>query len=168
VIGLLVALILIALITSYLLFAPFYLEVNSNTGLLGIRLHRLASVQLKLTRGTIVAKAWVLGWNKEIDLLKPVTQAKRAKKAVLQAKGKKPFKLQAGKIKAVARSFKVNKCLVNIDTGDMQLNGLLYPVFYWIGRRAGKPITVNFLDKNEVVLEIENNIARMAKAYFFH
>ena len=71
-------------------------------------------------------------------------------------------------VKAIMNSFSVNKCYLSIDSGDVQLNGILYPFFYWLGKRMHKTIEINFLNRNEFILEIENNFARIIKTFIFH
>jgi hypothetical protein len=65
----------------------------------------------------------------------------------------------------VIRSFKVNKLEATFDFGDMQWNGILYPLFCWISCKTGKDVRINFEGKNIIVLQAENNIARMSRAY---
>lgn len=57
---------------------------------------------------------------------------------------------------------------MSIDTGNMPLNGIMYPGFFWLSRLTGKTFEINFSDKNELILEIENNLAGLVKAFFFH
>jgi hypothetical protein len=47
----------------------------------------------------------------------------------------------------------------------VQLNGLLFPLGYWLARRTGRPIDVNFTNNNELVIAIDNNVARLLWAY---
>lgn len=77
----------------------------------------------------------------------------------------KGFTINWRKLRGVLRSFKINKCNVLLDTGDQQLNGILYPVFCMMRYYSGKYFEINFMNRNEVVLEIENSIARMGWAY---
>jgi len=72
------------------------------------------------------------------------------------------------KMRAIIKTFKINTCYINIDTGDAGLNGMLYPGFYWLSAYIHKPVGINFLNENDIVLEIENSLARMAWAYIFH
>ena len=63
-------------------------------------------------------------------------------------------------------SFKVIKLNCAIDTGSNELNGMLFPLFYWVSVKSGKNIMINFNDENKLELKIENNLARMILAYF--
>ena len=161
---LIIALVLL-IILCYLLFAPFYLEVDSSIGLCCIRFHKVASAGVYLTGSSLFIHLKILWWYKEIDLLAPKEiQKKVGKKSIDQVKRKKR-KMSAEKVLAVIKSFRVNKFLLSIDTGDMQLNGILYPLFLWLNRRTGKAIAINFRNKNEMIVEIENNFFRMLRVY---
>ncbi|MBV8390534.1 MAG: hypothetical protein JO080_12090 [Mucilaginibacter sp.] len=152
-------LLIIAVLLGYLLFAPIYLEINSLNGLCGARLHHLASANLVLVDSSFKINLSIIGWKKQIDLL---SKRKTRKKA---SRKKKSRKFRLGLFKVLLKTFKVNQCYLSIDTGDVQLNGLLYPGFYWLNKYTGKSIGINFLGKNEIILQIENNLARLIKAF---
>lgn len=154
-------------VVCYLVFAPFYLEVNNNTGLYCIRFHRLAAARLVVSDGSLKIDLKIAWWRKQISL--SATGRKKEKpRPVKKEKKQKRVSVSVGMIKAVIRSFKVNKCYLNIDTGDMPMNGILYPCFYALSKLTGKTFKINFLDKNEIILEIENNFARILRAFIFH
>jgi hypothetical protein len=156
-------LLLLLIIVCILLFAPFYLEVNSVAGLLGIRFWILASARLVVVNDTLICMLYIVGWHKEIDLL--VNREPKKIKEPGKPQNKKSSTPALNKIFAVIKTFKVNKCDITIDTGDMTTNALLHPVFYWVGKYTGRHISINFTDENKVILEIENNFARMMWAY---
>jgi len=52
-----------------------------------------------------------------------------------------------------------------LDTGDMPLNGILFPWFYLFSRRVNHDVLINFNNENTIKLKIENSIARMLWAY---
>jgi len=152
----------IALILSYMLFAPFYLEINSIKGLAQIRLHRLISATLVLSTSAKI-ELRIAGWMKVIDLFELGKQQRtRSKK---KEKNKKKYTISVYRIRAIVASFKVNKCCLNIDTGNNELNGVLYPAFFVLGKYIKKPISINFAGKNEVIIEIENNMARIIRTF---
>ncbi|HEY8780400.1 MAG TPA: hypothetical protein VIM16_02195 [Mucilaginibacter sp.] len=153
---------------AYLLFAPFYLEINSISGLCGVRFHRLAFAKLVISESSVKIDLWIAGWRKRIDPFAKSVKRKPTKKSIPPKQKKKPFKISFSSVKAVLKSFKINKCYLNIDSGNVQLNGLLFPGFYWLSKYTNKPLSINFLDRNEIILEIENNMARIIKALIFH
>jgi len=151
-------------IAAYLLLAPFYLEIDSRSGLYRIRFHRLASVRFSIVNSSLIMDVQVTGWHKRIDLsaIKP-KEKKVEEVSVPQVKRKMNISFQ--RIWGVLRSFKVNKCRIAVDFGDMALDGILYPLFYWVRVWSKKDIGINFSGENELVLEIENNFIRMLWAY---
>lgn len=148
------------LIIFYLLLAPFFVEIDSRNGvLLRIRFHLIASASLIFKEDSfflLVKMAW---WQKQVDMF---AKRNRSKKTDVKRK-KKPVPLR--KIFAVIKSFRIKKLFVTIDTGDMPLNGLLYPVFYFLKFKTGKDVSINFTDENRIELQLKNNIARMMWAF---
>lgn len=161
----LVLLVIVILLFCYLFFAPFYLEINSIKGFLKIRFHKLASVSVMIINDSVLLDMRIAGWKKQMDLLETTTVQK--KKPVKKKKELKKEKsnISPKKIMAVLASFKVKQCDVSIDTGDVQLNGILYPVFYLVQCYSKKNMQINFTGENKLVLEIENSLARMSRAY---
>lgn len=164
---LLCPLLIVASILGYLLFAPFYLEINSANGLCAIRFHRLASAKLVFRDRSIKIELKIAGWKKQIDPINQFFKRIASETARRPSKQSKSKRLSFNLLKAILNSFKVNKCYLNIDTGSMELNGILYPGFYCLSYYTGKPIRVNFQDKNEIAVEIENNCARVIRAFIY-
>lgn len=159
-------LLIVLIVLLYLFFAPFYFEINTTNGLYRIRFHRLASISLKMIDSSLIAEVKIGWWTKQIDLFsidKNADEKRTVAKKTVKAKKKKKFSFK--KIKAVLKSFKISKCSISIDSGDMQLNGILWPVFYLFKVRSGKDFRINFIGENKIVLEVKNNLARMSWAY---
>ena len=152
------------LVFLYVLFAPIYLEADSERNLLGVRFHHLANARVMIRDDSLMIDLNIAGWKKAFDLLKKKERTEKPRKVK-----SKPVRsgFPPDKIKAILQSFKVNTCYFNIDLGNVEWNGVLYPVFFWLGRITGKPIAINFLGINEVRLEVENNAARIIRAYIF-
>jgi hypothetical protein len=155
----------IAVFFGYLLFAPFFIEINSISGLYGILFNHLATARLQIKDHSLKLELRVGRWKKQIDLLTKLTNQRQKKKFVRKKNKSKAFFLHMAK--DVIKSFKVNQCDVNIDTGNRPLNGILYPGLYWLGKYWDKPIGINFLNRNEVILEIENNMANILKTVVY-
>lgn len=137
----------------YTLFAPFYFDINSDTGLLQFRLHRLASVHMATIQDRPCMKIKIAWWSREIAL------GSRNKKAVQKAPGhhkKAPRKLSYRKMLKIVKSFKIRKCIITIDTGSMHTDAILYPAALWASNKTGKDIAINFWDENRIILEVEN------------
>src|ERR1041385_3113302 len=154
-------LILLLLLLCYLLFAPFYLEINSNTGLFRMRFHKLASVRIFAIDNYLFMDLKIMWWHKIIDLLAP--KKTHMKKEIKRTREKQKISLR--KILLVIKTFKVNKFYLTIDTGSMWLNGMIYPLFLWLGMRLKRNVTINFVNENEIIFETENNLFRVLRVY---
>lgn len=157
-----IILISILLVFIYLLFAPFFVEINSDSGLFRIRFHQFASANLIFDESSIYLKLKIAGLQKQIDL---IAAKKKEKKPVVKNEKKKYKKISFQKMLAMIKSFRIKKFYLAVDTGNMQTNGILYPVFTLMRISSGKNITINFLDENKLILQIENNLARIMWAY---
>ena len=149
---------------SYLLFAPFILEMDSDKGLFSIRFQLLASVNLALDQDNLFLKFKLAWWRKQINLLEPST--KRKEKIPLKKQSKKHRKnLSFKKIAGILRNFRIRKFFISVDTDNMQVNGIMYPIFLLAQNISGKRIGINFKGENIFILRIENNIARILWAF---
>lgn len=158
----LIVLLIVVLILAYLLVAPFYLEINSDDGLCRARFHRLASARLSVIDNSWILDLKIVGWHKQIDLFaQPTPQKKAVQRISQEKKAGLPFR----KVWAVIRTFRINKCDLSFDFGDMPVNGILYPVVKGVSMLTGKNISINFWNENRIILEIENNFARMIWAF---
>lgn len=162
---LLILTILIVAIALFLLLAPFYIEVDSRKNIYRIRFHRVAKIWIWATQESLFAELQLLGWHKQIDLL-----VKTEKKEFQKEKNekKKSHGIPIRKVSAILQSFRLSSFTLSIDTGDMALNGLLYPWFLLIGRWMRKDIRVTFDNENEILFQIENNLYRLIRAYVTH
>lgn len=69
---------------------------------------------------------------------------------------------------SIIKSFKIKTFFVNIDTGNMPLNGKLYPLMFMLSRITGKTFRINFMRKTEVIITIQNNAFRLLRAYIMN
>jgi hypothetical protein len=154
--------ILLLIFLCYLLFAPFYLEINSKTGLFRVRFHKLASARIYMAENSLFIDLKIMWWHKIIDLLTPKEKHMKTEKKKIQ---KEKAKISLRKILLVVKTFKVNKFYLTIDTGSMWLNGMIYPLFLWLGMRLKRNVMVNFVNENEIIFETENNLFRILRVY---
>ena len=107
----------------------------------------------------------ILGWKKHVTMF--TQQAQKATYQKQKNKNKKTSfpEISLKKIKRILGSFKINQCRISIDTGDVQFNAFLFPIFYLLQLKTNKFIQINFIDNIEIQLEIENSLARMSWAY---
>lgn len=164
---LLIVVLLLLMIAGYLLFAPFYLEINTTRDVYRVRFHRLAVAGIAARKHSLVLEVRVIGWQKEIDLQKMLfsrqqpTNKKNEKKPREHVKRAVPFR----KALAVLRSFDIRECVINVDFGEVTTNGMLFPAAWLASRATGRQIEVNFLGHTILILKVRNNLARMAWAY---
>ncbi len=151
-------------IFSYFLFAPFYFEINSLSGLYGIRFHRLISARLKFFDNSLFLEIKCFSWYKKINLFK-VNNTSIKKPVKQKNENDMWLNISWKKIRAILMSFKFNKCIISFDSGDMKMNGVLFPVFYLLKSFSRKNIGINFYGENKIIIEIENSLARIAWAY---
>jgi hypothetical protein len=152
------------------MFAPFFLEIDSNSGVLRIRYHWIATADLLVGNNSLYVNLKIGWWKKEYDLLKRRTKIKGGTgSTILTGKHKKInsfSSLKSGKImKGLLASFHLKKCYIMIDTDDMPLNGILYPWFWLLTNQTKKNVMINFHGENIVILQLENTMARILWAY---
>lgn len=158
------ALIFLAIL-SYLLFAPIYLEIDTTAGIYGLRLHHLVSGAIILKDYRLKLDLRIAWWKKQFDLFAVKPKKKEPEKIIPAKQKSRHRRISFKTIRAIVKTFKVNIFRVNIDTDNVQLNGLLYPAFYAMSRFSGRHMMVNFAGNNEIVIKIENNLARVIRAY---
>lgn len=165
-----IVLLCIVALVVYVSTAPLIIEIDSVRGVCQVKFHRIAYAVMRLSASSLMMDLNVVGWRKNIDLLKTkgkiVKEVLHAERRGESKRKKKKRQVPFRKVVAVFRTFKVKECMVNIDTGDMPVNGVLFPVFYAIQVWSGKMISINFLDENVIRLKIRNNLARILWAYF--
>lgn len=147
-----------------LLFSRIVINVNSEQGFASVRLSRIAQVCIVLNESVHVARIRIAWWEKEFDLFKLSPMKREVNRQSSSAKKMAVGKMLR-KLKGVLMSFKVSTCMVSVNTGDMALNGILFPWFYLLRLRTGRDISISFTGDTLVVLQVENSIARMLWAY---
>ena len=65
----------------------------------------------------------------------------------------------------ILKSFRIRKFLISVDTDNMQVNGIMYPICLLAQNISGRQIGINFVGENIIILKIENNIARIVWAF---
>lgn len=158
-----------AALLIYLLAAPFHVEIDSRTGLIQVRFHLLARATVVVERDVLLVRVNALWWKKTFDILQAFSQRRVQKAPSVQKKrrqGRRSVSLD--KMRGVLRSFTIRQCRIMLDTGDVRVNAILFPVFYWLSMTTGKSIAINFYQQNDLVLDIENSIARIVWAFITH
>ena len=108
----------------------------------------------------------ILSWTKNYFLLhqKRYTSEKIVLKKY-KSKSYAVIKRIIKNIMSVYHSFIITQCQVSIDTGNMPLNGLLYPLFWFVSRYIKHPVQINFKNENYMCLQLKNNLARITWAF---
>lgn len=132
-----------------------------------MRLYRFGYVRFLPENDTVLLEFNILTWRKQVDLLAAKQKSSPEKRPVKRKTTKKNMQpgISSKQIIAVLKSFKINRCSISIDTGNHQLNAFLYPLFYLVQVKTNKSIQINFINNNELILELENSLARMSWAY---
>lgn len=154
----------IFLLLNYLLWVPFHIEVNSDTGILRARFPLLAEAELFIDQYTLLFSWNILGLGSKADLL----AAKQTAAAPLTVK--KPARhgkngMSFSRAMLLLRTFSITRCEIAVDTGNMPLNGMLYPQFYLAGLIMRKNISINFHNENRVIIEVTNSFSRLLWAF---
>ncbi len=167
-----ILLVLLAVLV-YLLLAPFYVEINSVKNCIKMRFHRLASAEIFLADDVPILKITIVGWHRDYDIFKIIGEKIGEKKSVKLIKKaqrnktiQRKFRMTFKHALKILKSFQIKKCFITVDTGDMPLNGILFPIVYGIKCWSKKDISINFLAETEVVLVIRNTLARTIRAVF--
>ncbi|MGZ3945920.1 MAG: hypothetical protein ACXVJB_13325 [Mucilaginibacter sp.] len=152
-------------ILSYLLFAPIYIEIDSTSRICRLRFHHLASGAIVLKNYRFELDLRIAWWKKQFHFFAKNQKKKKPENITSTKERTRGRRISFKTITAIVKTFKVNIFRVDIDTDNVQLNGLLYPAFYAMSRFSGRHMMINFVGNNEIVIEIENNLARMIRAF---
>ncbi|MDX2001455.1 MAG: hypothetical protein SFW35_03435 [Chitinophagales bacterium] len=158
-------------ISCYLLFAPWFLEIDTDSGLYRVRYHRLAAFRVAMVEGEPKMFFKILWWERPITS-KPMSKPEETEAAPKPKKKRKPrrrpkwvnFKL----VLRLIKTFRVKHCYVNIDTDDVMLNAKLYPWVFLLGQYWGHPLYINFTHQQTVRLCIDNRASRILWTFIKH
>lgn len=90
---------------------------------------------------------------------------KKKKKAKIEKiKVSKRRTIEIERLFRIARTFKVIQMQVDVDTGDCITNAKLYPPFAFMNYYGGQ-FSVNFEDRNRLVLNVQNRPIRIIKSF---
>lgn len=152
----------------YALLAPVVLDINTKQNLYRVRFHWLAWGRIYFVGFEPWMEVKVAWWHKQFNLLEmPKSREKKTEKPAEKpvVKKKKRQKIKWATVKALLRSFKVEKFSWHLDTGDYALNGQLYPIFWWYAYKSGHDVGVNFEDDNSLELTVKNSGWRLLLAF---
>lgn len=149
---LLIILILLLVLIGYLLWAPIVLFIDTASGQYFLRYGVLAKAKVESDpKAFLLIRLKVFFMTFKLYPLK----WKRTKKEITDKPQKKKRKLKLATMKRLVRSFRIKRFFLDIDTGDYVLNAKLFPVASLV-QLTGADMTVNFEDRNRLILKIEN------------
>ena len=153
-------------ILLYLLFLPIDIVINTSIKQYMIRLGWLASARVEEDESHLIrlrVKALFTHFN-----LYPLEWSfKSKKKKEKKEKKKRNRKFGWSEIKTAyrfIRSFKLKAFSLDLDTGNCITNSKWYPVFALLSYR-GLDCHINYINKNKLVLHIQNRPIRIIKSF---
>ena len=150
---------------GWLLLSPIQLVLDSDRQMYCLRWMGLGRVGMKVIPGDLVLRyeSWLFQYE-----FHPLSHKKKrdAKKKKRQKKTRHSFRKVMRKIRNILGSFEIKAFWVNLDTDDYILNGYLYPLLFYLGKR-GKHLKVNFQGDLDVNIVVENRLYRILRAIIF-
>lgn len=155
-------------IISYLIFAKLFIEIDSTINLYRLSFGGILALSIVFINDSILLELKIFWWKRVYNLNNVFTNERKDVVKTSNINKRKAFSLQKifKKTVSVLKSFKIKKCFITIDTGNMPLNGILFPWVYLLSIYMKKKVSVNFSGQNIIILQIENSLARMLWAYF--
>lgn len=157
---------LLLIMIVWLLLAPISINIDSKNAKYLIKWGGLGDFALVPAKDDWYLKLKIGFWEKKFfvfDLFK-----KSKEKAEIKAKPKKKKKRKETsffksfrKIRRVLKSFDVKVCKINLDTDDYYWNALLVPVFQSVNRGSAHRIAINFQNRNDIFLVVENRLIKV-------
>jgi hypothetical protein len=144
----------------YALFAPIILEIDSRSYLYQFRIVPIFRIWWASDNLFGHPEMSIFGIRKKLTFLDFNKNAEESKTKKISKS-----KFRFFRFISLIKSFRVRTFYVDIDTGNMPLNGKLYPIMFLLSRITGKSFNINFIGKTEVVIALRNNAFRLLKAY---
>lgn len=132
---------------------PILLFIDTTANLYYIELGGLGKLRLEVYEGEeLKMKLRFLFFNFEFNPLEKMGRS--AKKDTKASKGRR-MNISFKTALRILKSFTIKRIKINIDTGNYILNAHLFPLFLILKPKV-EGLSINFLDKNELLLVIEN------------
>ncbi len=164
--------ILLLFFLIYLLFAPLVLYINTDEQAYFVQMKGLAKASvegdkkefLRIRLDTLFSHFYFypLRRKKAKKRLQDKTQIQRKKKGSKMDREK--FTRYAKIGRGLLRSFELKRLEVALDTGDCIQNARLYPAFAFLNFYVGD-FSINFQDRNRVVLYMQNRAVNIIKVF---
>lgn len=159
-------LIFLVCVFLYFLFAPLRLEIDTNTGMYRFSIRPFFYFRWVTEIFPGYGELGIFGFRRRIDFQRK-SQKPKVVRREKRKRAQRKISFDSRRVVRMIRSFRIKKWLLNLDTGDMALNGRLYPVFLLLQYKTGKRFQINFCGRREFILTIENNFFRLLSAWIF-
>ena len=154
-------LVLIIAFLVYILLMPIDLIVDTIDNQYAIKLGFLGRLRIEKDENFLIRlRLHTLLTHFNFYPLKRRSPRKKDKKSK-----KREFKWSHLKLmRKLFRSFEIKKFALELDTGNCITNARLFPVFAFLNYR-GVDCAINFVDRNSMVLHIQNRPIRILKSF---
>ena len=144
---------------------PIDLIVDTIENQYALRLGILGRVRIEKDENYLIRfRLYTLFTRFSFYPLKKRSPKKNGKKEDKKAK-KRQFKRSYIRVaRRLIRSFEIKKFALELDTGNCITNSRLYPVFAFLNYR-GVDCAINFIDRNSMVLHVQNRPIRILKTF---
>lgn len=147
-----------SIVIFLILYIPIWIEINSLKDEYRIRWGKLIIMGITPTWEMYMT---FFGYRRIISLKSPPHKKLSRPKSKRSERRKIKFR----SLLAVLKSFEIKRWDIQWDMGDMALNGKIFPIFYFISKLTGKPTSINFIGKNQIVITVRNSVYRILHAY---
>ncbi|NNL07654.1 MAG: hypothetical protein HKP38_00365 [Croceitalea sp.] len=157
--------ILLLALVAWMLWTPLVLNIDTVQQRYYLKLTGVVKASLEPHAQKVARlRIDVLFFHFYVDFLQNLGKPSTKKLEDAKKPSKRRFKLNLNQMLALWRSFTLKRFYLNMDTGDVVLNAQLYPIFFFLDRRYGG-FHINFEDRNQMVLQLENRPIRLLKIF---
>ena len=161
---LVIILIVLSAVLCYLLFMKLILYVDTANNEFYIQAKGLVKANIETHETELIQIKFRTLFLKFsfFPLRKSKKKKKKAKVDNTTVSKRRTIEIQ--KLLRIARTFKVDQLLVDVDTGDCITNAKLYPPFAFMNYYGGQ-FSVNFENRNRLLLNVQNRPIRIIKSF---
>lgn len=153
----------------YLLFSTIVIDIDTTMAYYSIRFGKLLQLLLLTAPPINTVELKIAFWRKRLKIRTNYFEKISTNYQSTNQSNRKTFTTQPNftlnKVIGIVKSFKLTRCNIILDTGNMPLNGFLFPWFYLLSIKLNKVIGINFNGRNSCILQVKNSIAQMLWAY---
>jgi hypothetical protein len=156
--------IVILLGIAFILFTPFYFEIDTDRRLVMGRFYQILYLTLLNIDNRLVLRLRIGPWYSQYNL--PTQQLKK-NKTQIKYKQNKRSRLSFYKARRIFNSFTIIKFKLHFDLANNEWNGIVFPLCFWVAHYYHLDIRVNFKHENVFQIQLKNNMAQLLWAYLF-